>query len=62
MLNVCVLFFPFILLGDIPEELDIEELKQRAKNGDSKAQTEVGITHMQIGTCTFTCVISIQKD
>ncbi|KAK3535010.1 hypothetical protein QTP70_001966 [Hemibagrus guttatus] len=32
--------------GNTPEELDIEELKQRAKNGDPKAQTE---------ECLYTC-------
>ncbi|KAM9470444.1 wolframin [Clarias gariepinus] len=34
--------------GDIPEELDIEELKQRAKNGDSKAQTEIGRYYLRL--------------
>ncbi|MCJ8733831.1 hypothetical protein PDJAM_G00228210 [Pangasius djambal] len=34
--------------GDIPEELDIEELKQRAKNGDSRAQTEVGRYYLRL--------------
>ncbi|KAF7707086.1 wolframin [Silurus meridionalis] len=34
--------------GCIPEELDIEELKQRAKNGDSKAQTEVGRYYLRL--------------
>lgn len=47
-------------LGDIPEELDIEELKQRAKNGDSKAQTEVRITRMRACTCTLVCKIQIR--
>lgn len=41
MLHVCMLFSLSVLLGNIPEELHIEELKQRAKNGDFKAQTEV---------------------
>ncbi|KAI4883263.1 hypothetical protein NFI96_015891 [Prochilodus magdalenae] len=34
--------------GDIPEELNIEELKQRAKNGDSKAQTEIGRYYLRL--------------
>ncbi|TST60398.1 Wolframin [Bagarius yarrelli] len=34
--------------GDISEELDIEELKQRAKNGDAKAQTEVGRYYLRL--------------
>ncbi|XP_060783380.1 wolframin [Neoarius graeffei] len=34
--------------GDIPEEMDMEELKQRAKNGDSKAQTEVGRYYLRL--------------
>ncbi|XP_017330582.1 wolframin [Ictalurus punctatus] len=34
--------------GDLPEELDIEELKQRAKNGDFKAQTEVGRFYLRL--------------
>lgn len=45
-----MLFSPSVLLGNIPEELDIEELKQRAKSGDSKAQTEVKITHTHTHT------------
>ncbi len=31
----------FHFLGEIPEELSIDDLKQRAKNGDTKAQMEV---------------------
>ncbi|GAA6091134.1 wolframin [Tachysurus ichikawai] len=34
--------------GNIPEELHIEELKQRAKNGDFKAQTEVGRYYLRL--------------
>ncbi|KAF5895780.1 wolframin-like isoform X1, partial [Clarias magur] len=34
--------------GDIPDELDIEELEQRAKNGDSKAQTEIGRYYLRL--------------
>lgn len=37
---VCV-FDSFHFLGEIPEELSIDDLKQKAKNGDAKAQTEV---------------------
>ncbi|XP_062856944.1 wolframin [Trichomycterus rosablanca] len=34
--------------GDVPEQLNIDELKHRAKNGDSKAQTEVGRYYLRL--------------
>ncbi|KAK1804267.1 hypothetical protein P4O66_020296 [Electrophorus voltai] len=34
--------------GEIPEEVIIEELKQRAKNGDSKAQIEIGRYYLRL--------------
>uniref|UniRef100_A0AAR2LNK6 Wolframin n=1 Tax=Pygocentrus nattereri TaxID=42514 RepID=A0AAR2LNK6_PYGNA len=34
--------------GDIPEGLNLEELMQRAKNGDSKAQTEIGRHYLRL--------------
>lgn len=40
-------------LGDNTEEPGIEDLKRRAKNGDSKAQTEVRITHKRAHVHSF---------
>ncbi|KAK7141681.1 hypothetical protein R3I93_015732 [Phoxinus phoxinus] len=34
--------------GEIPEELSIDDLKQRAKNGDAKAQTEIGRYYLRL--------------
>ncbi|XP_076878605.1 wolframin isoform X2 [Brachyhypopomus gauderio] len=34
--------------GEVPGEATIEELKQRAKNGDSKAQTEIGRYYLRL--------------
>uniref|UniRef100_A0A3B1JUS2 Wolframin ER transmembrane glycoprotein n=1 Tax=Astyanax mexicanus TaxID=7994 RepID=A0A3B1JUS2_ASTMX len=34
--------------GGIPEELNIEELEQRARNGDSRAQTKIGRYYLQL--------------
>ncbi|XP_055034420.2 wolframin [Misgurnus anguillicaudatus] len=34
--------------GEIPEELSIDELKQRAKNGDARAQTEIGRYYLRL--------------
>lgn len=46
---VCYLLHQFYIcsLGDVPQEPVIEELKRRAKNGDSKAQAEVRIACKQ---------------
>ncbi|XP_052429719.1 wolframin [Carassius gibelio] len=38
----------FPLQGEIPEELSIDDLKQRAKNGDTKAQTEIGRYYLRL--------------
>ncbi|KAI7801950.1 putative wolframin, partial [Triplophysa rosa] len=38
----------FPLQGETPEELSIDELKQRAKNGDAKAQTEIGRYYLRV--------------
>ncbi|XP_051506417.1 wolframin-like isoform X1 [Myxocyprinus asiaticus] len=34
--------------GEIPENLSIDELKKRAKNGDAKAQTEIGRYYLRL--------------
>ncbi|XP_042625662.1 wolframin-like isoform X1 [Cyprinus carpio] len=38
----------FPLQGEIPEELSKDDLKQRAKNGDTKAQTEIGRYYLRL--------------